>query len=426
VIVRLLGGLAITVMTSYCSPRGRGGKGRGPEGSGLYPELAAYRISEGSSPNVQAEVGRLVGVLPIAAARAELTRRGLVLDEKAVRRIASELGAQMLATRTRDLPRFRQGGLPAGTEFANKRVAVQIDGGRVRVRTVVKKSRVRGKRKRRKFRLAWREPKVVIVYELDQRGRMAWGSRPVIDGTLQGPAALIESVAFHLHRLGATKAREVVFVADGAPWIWARLDWVVAQVGLNPLRVVEVLDWCHGAHHLSVALEALKFDQATRTSHYHRLRQPLKQGKSRAVIEELEALAEGSPADSPVWREIRYLTKHAEARRLRYDVFRSWRLPTGSGAIESTIRRVINLRLKGNSMYWTEENAEAVFQLRAAVVSGRWDEIFEHTQEAMARDRRKGWRWTPPDCLAELKALEAEDDEITQAPVPKRTTRTAA
>mgnify|MGYP003296207255 CR=1 FL=1 len=52
-------------------------------------------------------------------------------------------------------------------------------------------------------------------------------------------------------------AREVVFVADGAPWIWARLDWVVAQVGLNPLRVVEVLDWCHGAHHVSVALEAL-------------------------------------------------------------------------------------------------------------------------------------------------------------------------
>ena len=90
-----------------------------------------------------------------------------------------------------------------------------------------------------------------------------------------------------------------------------------------------------------------------------------------------------------MWREIRYLRKHAEARRVRYDVFRSWRLPMGSGAIESTIRRVINLRLKGNSMYWTEENAEAVFQLRAAVVSGRWDEIFEHTQEAMARDRAR-------------------------------------
>src|SRR3954452_23411653 len=282
-------------MALYCSPRGRTGKGRGREGSGLYPELAAYRISEGCSPNVQAEVGRLVGLLPIAAARAELTRRGLVLDEKAVRRIASELGAQMLATRTRDLLRCRQGGLPAGTEFADKRVAVQIDGGRVRVRTIVKKSRVGGKRKRRKFRIAWREPKVVILYELDERGRMAREGRPVIDGTLQGPGALIELVAFHLHRLGAAKAREVVFVADGAPWIWARLDWVVAQVGLNPLRVVEVLDWCHGVHHVSVALEALRFDEEARGEHYQHLRSLLRKGKSQAVLDELETLAEGSP-----------------------------------------------------------------------------------------------------------------------------------
>ena len=54
---------------------------------------------------------------------------------------ARELGTQMLATRTRDLPRFRRGGLPAGTEFADRRVAIQIDGGRVRVRTIVKKLR---------------------------------------------------------------------------------------------------------------------------------------------------------------------------------------------------------------------------------------------------------------------------------------------
>src|SRR6516164_4298290 len=115
-------------MTLYCSPRGRTGRGRGPEGSGLYPELAAYRISEGSSPNVQAEVGRLVAQLPIEQARAELARHGLELDEKAVRRIAGELGAQMLATRTRDLLRFRAGELPAGSEFAGQNVAVELDG----------------------------------------------------------------------------------------------------------------------------------------------------------------------------------------------------------------------------------------------------------------------------------------------------------
>ncbi len=81
-------------MTLYCSPRGRTGKGRGPEGAGLYPELAAYRISEGCSPNVQAEVGRLVGLLPIEQARAELARRGLEKDEKAVGESLRNWGAR--------------------------------------------------------------------------------------------------------------------------------------------------------------------------------------------------------------------------------------------------------------------------------------------------------------------------------------------
>ena len=413
-------------MTLYCSPRGRTGRGRGPEGSGLYPELAAYRISEGCSPNAQAEVGRLVGLLPIEQSRAELARQGLELDEKAIRRIAGELGAQILATRTRDLMRFRRGELPASSEFQGKSVAVGIDGGRVRVRTVVETIRVGGKRKRKKFRVEWREPKVVILFEGDKKGRMVRGSRPVIDGTLQGPDALIELVAFHLHRMGAAEARVVTFVADGAPWIWKRLDWVVAQAKLDPNRVVEVLDWCHAVHHLSVALAALRLTESQRKGLYQRLRGLLKEGQSQDVIAELKVLARNEPDDSPLWREIRYLTKHSDSGRLRYDCLRRRGVPMGSGAIESTIRRVINLRLKGNGIYWTEDNAEAVFQLRAAVVSGRWEEILEHTREAMAKDRRTEWRWMPPECLAELKALEDEDDELTQPAAKNRSKRTAA
>ena len=152
----------------------------------------------------------------------------------------------MLATRTRDLMRFRAGELPAGNEFAGKSVAAEIDGGRVRVRTIVKKIRVSGKAKRKKFRVEWREPKVVILFEVDKKGRMVRGSRPVIDGTLQGPDALIELVAFHLHRMGAAKAKVVTFAADGARgsgsgWIgsslrlgWKRTGWSRCWTGVMP------------------------------------------------------------------------------------------------------------------------------------------------------------------------------------------------
>ena len=46
-------------------------------------------------------------------------------------------------------------------------------------------------------------------------------------------------------------------------------------------------------------------------------------------------------------------------------------LPLGSGAIESGIRRVINLRLKNNGMFWREKHAEAMLQVRAQIISKR-------------------------------------------------------
>ena len=35
----------------------------------------------------------------------------------------------------------------------------------------------------------------------------------------------------------------------------------------------------------------------------------------------------------------------------------------------------VNLRLKGNGIFWTVESAEAVLQLRAQLLSGRWDQF---------------------------------------------------
>lgn len=410
----------------YAAPKRRTGNGRGREGGGLYPELAAYRITEGCSPNVQQEVGRAVAQMPIRLAQEELARRDIELDEKAVSRIASELGRQMLARRTRDLLLFRDGELKAGDEFAGQRIAVQIDGGRVRIRKVVKKSRVGKTRKRRKYTVEWREPKVVTIFILDEKGRMKRGSKAVIDGTLRGPDALIELVAFHLHRLGAAEASEVVFLGDGAKWIWNRLDWVIEKASLPSDRVFEVLDWCHCVHHVSVALADVIADKGDRKERYKHLRKLLKQGRAEAVIDELMVLGAGRPDTSVVWREIRYLQRHADADRLRYAVCRCRRQPMGSGAIESTIRRVINLRLKGNSIYWTEENAESIFQLRAALLSGRWEETITATGDHVARTRDTDWQWTPPEALADLNALAADDEEEQELPSNQGFTARAA
>ena len=348
-------------------------------------------------------MGRLTALLPsIELAREELRSQGPRLDAKAVHRMARQLGAEVLTARTRDLLRYRDGRLPAGQEMAGQHVVAQVDGGRVRIRTQVETTKRRGVRRRRKIRIEWREPKLLVVYLSDRKGRMLKGTRPWIDGTMAGPDHLMELLAFHLHRLGAARARAVSFVSDGAPWVWSRLDWVIGRAGLDPRRTERVLDFYHAAHHVSLALQALGPPEAERAATYRTLRHQLRAGRSREVVAALRRMAQAQPFDSGVWAEIEYLDKH-EAH-LRYDWFVYRGHPLGSGAIESAIRRVINLRLKGNGIYWRAENAEAMLVLRAAALTGRWQETMARAQAAMARDRRRDWQWEAPDIVAELNS----------------------
>jgi hypothetical protein len=365
--------------------------------------LAALGIRKGATPALHSQVGRLTALLPsIELARVELRHQGPTLDEKTVHRMARQLGAEVLTTRTRDLQRFRDGQLPAGQEMVGQQVVAQVDGGRVRTRTQVETKKRKGVKHRRKIRVEWREPKLLILYLSDRKGRMIRGTQPWIDGTMGGPDHLMELLAFHLHRLGAARAKTVSLVSDGATWIWNRWDWVVARAGLNSKRTERILDCCHAVHHLSLALQALGLPEAERTALYRSLRHQLRAGRSREVVTCLRAKAAGQPRDSEVWTEIEYLNKHEP--HMRYDWFGYQGRPRGSGAVESAIRRVINLRLKGNGIYWREENAEAMLVLRAAVLTGRWQETMERTQAAMAKDRRRDWRWKAPDIEAELNS----------------------
>jgi hypothetical protein len=365
--------------------------------------LGALGIRKGATPALQSQVGRLTALLPsIELAREELRHQGLTLDEKAVHRMARQLGAEVLAMRTRDLQRWRDGQLPSGQEMSGQHVVAEVDGGRVRIRTQVETTKRKGVKHRRKIRVEWREPKLLILYLSDRKGRMLRGTRPWIDGTMSGPDHLMELLAFHLHRLGAAQAKAVSFVSDGAPWIWNRLDWVIGRGGVDPKRTEKILDCCHAVHHISLALQALGLAEAERTATYQTLRHQLRAGRSREVVATLRRMAQAQPFDSAVWVEIEFLNKHEG--HLRYDWFGYRGRPLGSGAVESAIRRVINLRLKGNGISWKEENAEAMLVLRAAALTGRWPEAMAKAQEAMARDRRRDWQWEAPDIVAELNS----------------------
>jgi hypothetical protein len=405
--VRLLGGLLIYVTTLYCGPLLRTGKGRGREGAGLYPELAMLGIQEGKSPALVREVGRQTALLPsYEISRQELAEHGLKLDIKEVHGIGQHAGQAALAYRRRELELYRQGKLVAA-DGGGRRLGAMIDGGRTKVRKPTRRQKGKGQRKtqKRRFQTAWREVKQIIVFEMDDRGRMKKGTQPILDGTFAGPDEMMEVLTLRLYQMGAAQAELVAFRADGAPWIWERLEWVRQRLGLKEQQVSRGLDWCHAVHHISLALEPL-VDGAERQRVFKKMRKWLQGGSWRKVVAELLRLAGAADLgeDSPVWTEIAYLDRHGEEGHLEYATYRRRGLPLGSGAIESAIRRVINLRLKGNSIYWEEENAEAMLMLRGLVLSGRWQEVFGKISKSLAEDRRLDWKWTSPDMPAELKA----------------------
>jgi hypothetical protein len=430
--VRLLGGLILWVTTLYLGPATRTGKGRGREGAGLYPELGLLGIQKGKSPALVYAVGRMTALLPsYALAQEELAERGVPLTLKEVHGIGRYAGQAALAYRYRELQAYRAGTLPAG-DGRGKRFGVMIDGGRTKLRRATRKQKGQGKSKtqKRRFRTDWREPKLIIVFEMDEQGRMKKGTKPILDGTFQGPDEIMEVLAMRLHQVGAAQAEVVAFRSDGAPWIWDRLEWVIRRVGLTKRQVSLGLDWCHAVHHISLALEPI-LEGAERTRVFKKLRKWLKAGSWRKVVRELmsrtvDAEDAKLPKTSPIWTEISYLERHGEAGHLEYARYRRRGLPLGSGAIESAIRRVINLRMKGNSIYWKEENAEAMLVLRGLTLSRRWKTTFAQITESMACDRRLQWEWSSPDMPEQLKANVPINPPKPQSATPQASYNAAA
>jgi hypothetical protein len=412
--VRLWGGLVMWVASLYCEPRKGDHRSTTDRTSGLYVELAQFGFGKGVTPGLESRVARQAALCPsLEFARQELVRTGLKLDVKTVRRITYQCGEGLLRLRKYQLLLWRAGKLPAGTELRGKRVTVQIDGGRTKIRgslrpkppqaeqtdedgLVVENAPGRSKKRpAQTFDADWREPKLATIFVHDEQGRMVKHSQATLEGTFLGPDALAELVAMHLHRLGAAEALSITFASDGAPWIWDRVAKMVSAAKVDHVQIHQVLDCCHAAHHISLALAALGLNDAQRMPVYREHRKLLRNGQWRRVVEELSELAADEPDNEKLQTEIAYLRKHGEAGRLSYAHFRSLGIPLGSGAIESSIRRVINLRLKSNGMFWGEPQAETMLQVRAQVISNRWDQRLNEMRELTRRDGRLDWKWEP-------------------------------
>jgi hypothetical protein len=171
-------------------------------------------------------------------------------------------------------------------------------------------------------------------------------------------------------RRGLARALKVVFIGDGAAWIWelARVNFPAAIFILDLYHALERL------HTLCVGLYGQDSPWATRMAQTWTMM--LKNDQIGEVIATARRRLKdlGSPPADTLEKQIAYFEHHQD--KMRYKTYRDQGLFYGSGVIEGGCKSVIGQRLKESGMFWTQAGATSVLNLRLALKSNRWDECW--------------------------------------------------
>ncbi len=371
-----LGGSTLPVCTPYVlARRPRGGRPRtqrGEEGNGSYPVLRRLGFLGRVSPGLVSEIGNRVSCASFEEARTDLARRGVELDFKTVRTVALRLAGQGVEARDA-LLRSALEDPPRESSVRGLRLVISTDGGKVKVRVGGKRGRRNQKTGRRRYRTKWVEPRVLVIHVIDEKGKKVQHEVGVLDASIADCDEVFRMLIAYLKLLGAHEANQLVIVADGAKWIWegGRVEELVRKVGIAPERVIQVLDFYHATEHLGkIAALRSSWSDKERQSWIRRVRTMLWRGKVDEVLAECMLLCRGSKSKK-IQAMLDYIARNQD--RLNYPLFRQLKVPLGSGVIESAVRRVINLRLKGSGIIWEEENVEKMLHMRAQMKLGDWN-----------------------------------------------------
>ncbi len=254
---------------------------------------------------------------------------------------------------------------------AGIRILVCVDGGRIRERRTKLGRRKKGL-KRQGYTTEWFEPRLLTINQFDQDGKKLKSVSPILDGSCGSLEDFYELLKQHLLSINLDDASEIVFCADGGNGIWPRTEKLIKELGLTNAK--QILDYTHAKQNMNavkkIITDTLKSSPAERKILDKKIRELLWSGNI-SEIEDLVniSLAGKRKAPKAAMKKLHdYFGNHT---RFQYQKFYDSGLPTGSGTVESAIRRVINLRVKGTGLFWGREHAENIIFLRSLVLTGK-------------------------------------------------------
>lgn len=225
----------------------------------------------------------------------------------------------------------------------------------------------------------WRDMKVLCWYEVENVS-------PTQRSTRQQQKALREDVvlraknmryfcditeADHFGKLlwatgctvNADLSPELVFLGDGAAWIWNLVTHYYAHA-------VQIVDWYHAEEHLEGVAMAAFTDTQERARWLETVTHFLWDGQVEDVITACQHLAQTC---LKAQQAVTYFTNNIE--RMRYDQFRTAGYMIGSGTVESGCKQIVTQRLKLPGAQWEVVGAVQTAKARAAWLSDQWQTL---------------------------------------------------
>jgi|GEM_PF-440304 hypothetical protein len=346
-------------------------KKRGPNGSGCHLLLHYWGCINRATPAYYSLVTQLSVLCPsFEIVVRVLEHQQIKATYKRVRDIAYAVGSKCMSNRI-------QASLKPGETLEGKRVIISVDGGRTRIRkeNPGKNKSKKSKGKRTPFDTPWREPKLFVIHVLDEKGKVSKAELPVYDLVIgeQKADECFELLSQYLWELQVEKAKEVLFIADGAEWIWNRAKNTLVNLGVPEEIIHEAIDFYHAVEHLSTLVQLIypqSWKKKEREQLFHALKKSLKNGKVRRIISNVKSMARNHHKRRDILDALKYFQKHEH--RMQYPTLKAHNLPCGSGIVESAVRRLINLRYKSPSTFWKEEHVEKLIFLRGLFLANRW------------------------------------------------------
>jgi len=350
---------------------------------------------------------------------------GVDISASQVRRLAHEVGRELIAARDRKVVEYRRRQLPARAAVIPRAVVVEVDGGRMRTRAANAAPGVHEAQNKedkiaclatlesRTFSCdpqpeppeSFRCPRRVQRLVAQMKGPAGEANTPEIpeepvdavapltetDATRRwSPERLVRTCVASLEAsssfgpMMAAEAQERrfyeaagrAFVADGMAYNWS--------VHAGYFRDFEpIVDFLHVLCYVYASARAVSRDESGGWSQYLAWMRACWQGRAEDVLRELDVwqvrLGEsppGEPTSAEDRRDPRRLVSDARSYlrnnqgRMAYPRYRCAGLPTTSGLVESLVGE-FNARVKDKRKHWTRPHgAESILQLRAAVLSG--------------------------------------------------------